>query len=76
MAKNGSITIKFLLFGWIIIKRKPNVHRRPVQQQYPDKQKQKNGDDGSSGSRVEEVNARFAKIAEAYQVLSEKGKKM
>lgn len=52
------------------------AYRRPVQQQHPDKQKQKNGDDGSSGSRVEEVNARFAKIAEAYEVLSEKGKKM
>ena len=54
------------------------AYRRPVQQQHPDKQKQrqKNGDDGSSGSRVEEINARFAKIAEAYEVLSEKGKKM
>ena len=54
------------------------AYRRPVQQQHPDKQKQrqKNGDNGSSGSRVEEVNAKFAKIAEAYEVLSEKEKKM
>ena len=46
------------------------AYRRPVQQRHPDKQK--NGDDGSSASRVGEINARFAKIAEAYEVLSEK----
>jgi len=52
------------------------AYRRQAQQHHPDKQKQKNGDDGSSVSRVEEVNARFAKIAEAYEVLSDKEKKM
>jgi len=52
------------------------AYRRQAQQHHPDKQKQKNGDDGSSASRVEEVNARFAKIAEAYEVLSDKEKKM